>query len=199
MLYIYGRDMSSPSRSRVHVSDPSALRALAHPLRLRVLGLLRTEGPQTVGALGEHLDAAPGSISYHLGTLERHGFVAQAPELARDGRERWWRASADVTSFEPVDLQQDPGQRVAGRVMRQALVQRYAADQLAYLELEETLPSAWIAGATMGDDHSWLTPSELRELSDELEAVAAKWHARGDRDRPDAAPVNIVYAAYRKP
>lgn len=190
--------MTAP-RSRVNVSDPSALRALAHPLRLRMLGVLRIDGPQTVGALGDRLDAAPGSVSYHLGTLERHGFVEQAPDLARDGRERWWRASADVTTFEPADLQHDPAQRVAGRAMRQALVQRYAADQLAYLEIEETLAPEWIAAATTGDDHAWLTPAELRAFSDELEAVAARWHARSDRERPDAAPVRVVYATYRQP
>ncbi|GAA3647338.1 winged helix-turn-helix domain-containing protein [Microbacterium marinilacus] len=187
------------SRTRVHVSDPSALRALAHPLRLRIVGSLRMEGPQPVGALSERLDAAPGSISYHLGTLERHGFVEQAPDLARDGRERWWRASAETTAFEPIDLQADPEQRVAGRAMRQAIVQRYAADELAYLEAEETLQPEWIAAATIGDDHAWLTPDELRELSDELEALAARWHERGDRDRADARPVRVIYAAFRQP
>lgn len=186
-------------RSHVHVSDPSALRALAHPLRLRLLGALRTDGPQPVGALSDRLDAAPGSISYHLGTLERHGFVEQAPELARDGRERWWRARADVTTFAPVELHRDPQQRVAARAMRQTLVQRYAADLLAYLDVEESLTDPWIAAATIGDDHAWLTASELRELSEELAAVTARWQARSDRNRPDAGPVRMIYAAYRQP
>ncbi|WP_438354129.1 ArsR/SmtB family transcription factor [Microbacterium sp. CJ88] len=186
-------------RSRIHVTDPSALRALAHPLRLRLIGILRTAGPQSVGALSERVDAAPGSISYHLGTLEKHGFVEQAPELARDGRERWWRASADSTTFDAAELQDDPTARVAGRAMRAVIVQRYAADLLAYLETEETLEPEWIAASTTGDDHAWLTASELREMSDELVALAERWHARGDRTKPGAQLSRIVYAAYRQP
>ncbi|MRH27838.1 helix-turn-helix domain-containing protein [Microbacterium sp. SYP-A9085] len=183
----------------IHVADPSALRALANPLRLQILGSLRTEGAQSVGALGGRLGAAPGSISYHLGTLARHGFVEEAPELARDGRERWWRATADTTTFTPAELQHDPAQRDAAHAMRQTFVQLYAADQLAYLETESTLDDDWIAAATMGDDMPWLTASELRELSDELVALAARWHARSDRDRPDAAPVRVIYSAFRRP
>jgi len=183
----------------VNVSDPSALRALAHPLRLRIIGTLRTDGPQSVGALSDRLDAAPGSISYHLSTLERHGFVEQAPDLARDGRERWWRASAEVTTFEPSDLQQDPARRIAARAMRQAIVQQYAADELAYLQMEETLDAAWVAAATLGDDYAWLTPEQLRELSDELKALATRWNERSNRDDPGARLIKIIYAAFRRP
>jgi len=191
--------MSENAQRGIHVDDPSALRALAHPLRLRIIGSLRTDGPQSVGALAERLDAAPGSISFHLGTLERHGFVTQAPELARDGRERWWRASADTTTFAASELQHDPARRTAAHAMRRTIVQLYAADQLAYLESEATLGDEWIGAATMGDDMPWLTVSELRELSDELEALAARWHARSDRTRPGAAPVRLIYTAFRRP
>ena len=194
-----GEPSAASPRSQIHVSDPSALRALAHPLRLKIVGALRAEGPQSVGALSDRLDAAPGSISYHLGTLEKHGLVEQAPELARDARERWWRASAETTTFDPAELLGDPAQRVAGRAMRQAIVQGYLADQLAYLEAEETLEPEWVAASTMGDDLAWLTPAELRELSDELEAVASKWHERGSRDRPDAGAVRIIYTAFHRP
>mgnify|MGYP003511088527 CR=1 FL=1 len=192
--------MTSPSpRPGVHVSDPSGLRALAHPLRLQIIGSLRVDGPQTVGMLGERLGAAPGSISFHLTTLARHGFAEKAPELARDGRERWWRATAERTTFEPADLRKDPTQWAAGKAMRQAIVQQYAAGQLAYLENEGTLDPSWIAAATMGDEAIWLTPLQLRELSDELELLASRWQSRGDRDASDAQPVHLIYAAFRRP
>ncbi|OJX70208.1 MAG: hypothetical protein BGO95_04220 [Micrococcales bacterium 73-13] len=191
--------MPESSRRRIHVEDPSALRAMAHPLRLRIVGSLRTDGPQSVGALSERLDAAPGSISYHLGTLERHGFVEQAPELARDGRERWWRASAEVTTFDAAELQRDPERRAAGRALRRTIVQRYAAEQLAYLETEETLAPEWVAAAAIGDDVAWLTPEELGELGAELAELASRWQARGDRGRAGAAPVHLVYTAFHRP
>ena len=56
-------------------------------------------GPQSVGALAEATGAASGSVSYHLVTLAKHGFVVPAPELERDGRERWWRAAHEMTSW----------------------------------------------------------------------------------------------------
>ena len=50
----------------IDLHDAGPMRALAHPLRLRILGLLRVEGPQSVGALVQATGAASGSVSYHL-------------------------------------------------------------------------------------------------------------------------------------
>ncbi|WP_243074184.1 transcriptional regulator [Microbacterium sp. SS28] len=192
--------MSEQSSREIHVEDPSALRAMAHPLRLKIIGMLRSDGPLSVGALGERLGAASGSISYHLATLEKHGFVEHAPELARDGRERWWRASAEYTSFDPAELQADPARREAGVAFRRAIVQGYAAEQLAYLESEADLPAEWIAAATQSDDLLWVTAGELQELSDELEALGRRWHDRaGDRTRAGAEPVRLIYSAFHRP
>jgi DNA-binding transcriptional ArsR family regulator len=191
--------MRETQRREIHVEDPSALRALAHPLRLKLIGLLRSDGPLTVGALGARLGAASGSISYHLATLARHGFVEPAPELAHDGRERWWRASAETTTYDPAELQRDPARRAAGLVLREAIIQRYAAEQLAYLEAEASLAPEWIEAATQGDDILWLSADHLRELSAELRALAERWHERGDRERTDAEPVRIIYSAFRRP
>ncbi|MEP7795772.1 helix-turn-helix domain-containing protein, partial [Sanguibacter sp. 25GB23B1] len=74
--------------------DTSALRALAHPARLAILGTLRVGGPATVGSLAAAHGIAAGSASYHLKTLARHGFVEEAPVASDDGtsdrRTRWW-------------------------------------------------------------------------------------------------------------
>ena len=166
----------SPERSQIDVRDPRAMRALANPLRLTLLGLLRRDGPHSVGELSELADAAPGSVSYHLSTLETFGFVEQAPELARDGRERWWRAAHAMTHYEPSALLADPESAAAGRVMRQAFLQGHLAEQLAYL-----------------------TPGELRELSDAVNALAEKWdHARHPQ-RDGTLPVRFIYATFRQP
>ena len=98
------------------------MRALANPLRLKLLGLLRRDGPHSVGELSELADAAPGSVSYHLSTLEKFGFVEQAPELARDGRERWWRAAHAMTHYTPSEMLADPESAAGGP--------RHAADVL---------------------------------------------------------------------
>jgi DNA-binding transcriptional ArsR family regulator len=186
-------------RSQIDVRDPRAMRALANPVRLRLLGLLRRDGPHSVGELSELADVAPGSVSYHLSTLEQFGFVEQAPELARDGRERWWRAAHESTHYEPSAMLADPESAVAGRIMRQTFIQGHLTEQLAYLDAEPTLPVEWVKAATAGDTIAHLTPDELRELSDEVNALAEKWERPRDPDRPDALPVRFIYATFRQP
>ena len=75
----------------LHVTEPDVLRAVAHPLRRRLLDVLRVDGPQTASLLAEHTGEAVGNVSHHVRVLQRAGLVEAAPELARDRRERWWR------------------------------------------------------------------------------------------------------------
>ena len=185
----------------VHVSDPRALRALAHPTRLRLLGELRTRGPQTVGALSELVDEAPGSISYHLGTLAKHGFVVQAPELARDRRERWWRAAHRSTTWTPLELLDDPERRAAMEVLQRTVLARYAQELEAYLHRQPTLPPEWVAAATISDAVLHLTSDQLAELREELHALARRWQERSDAGGPEAPgahDVALQYQAFRR-
>ena len=75
--------------------DIAGLRALSHPVRLRMLGLLRTEGPATATSLAQRLDLNTGATSYHLRQLAQHGFIEEDPERGT-GRDRWWRAAHDA-------------------------------------------------------------------------------------------------------
>jgi DNA-binding transcriptional ArsR family regulator len=190
--------MSTNDDSTMRLTDPRAMRALAHPLRLRLLGELRIRGPQSVGRLSELLDEAPGSISYHVGKLAQFGFVEQAPELARDKRERWWRTAHRQTSFEPLEMLADPERRAASNLLRRAVSQVYAENLDRYLEAEASLPPEWVGAAVSGDMSMHLTSAELGELRDELEALAERWRARSDRDRVGAEAVSLVYHAFRR-
>ena len=68
----------------IELTDPAALRAIAHPIRLGLVGLLRREGPLTASEAGRRLGESSGSTSYHLRQLERFGLVEEAGE--RRGR-----------------------------------------------------------------------------------------------------------------
>ncbi|KQX05637.1 MULTISPECIES: winged helix-turn-helix domain-containing protein [unclassified Leifsonia] len=183
----------------VTVSDPKSMRALAHPLRLRLLGILRVEGPRTVGQLSEVVDEAPGSVSYHLGTLAKFGFVVEAPELARDGRERWWRAAHDSTRFDMADVRDDPERLGASVAMRQMVLQHYLAEQLQALDLEAGLESDWLAATTSGDIAAYLTVDEAAELSAEVQALAERWWDRGRTPRDGTRAVRLLYAVFPRP
>jgi DNA-binding transcriptional ArsR family regulator len=183
-------------RSAIHLNDPRAMRALAHPKRLRLLGLLRTDGPATVGALSDLLDEAPGSVSFHLGKLAEHGFIVEAPELARDGRERWWRAAHDSTQWEPGELIDDPERRAASGALRQQIWRLYLERLETWLADEPSWDREWVSAATSGDQTLHLTADELAELRNELEALSARWQARGAGGRPGTEAVMIIYHAF---
>jgi DNA-binding transcriptional ArsR family regulator len=76
--------------------DPEGLKALSHPVRLRILGLLRTEGGATATTLAARLGLNSGATSYHLRQLEKAGFIVEDAERG-NGRDRWWRAAHQAT------------------------------------------------------------------------------------------------------
>ena len=65
------------------ITDAKVIAAMTHPLRQRLLAVLRLDGPSTVGVLAQRLGQAPGNISHHLKALAAAGLVEEVPELAR--------------------------------------------------------------------------------------------------------------------
>ena len=176
----------------IDLHDAGPMRALAHPLRLRILGLLRVEGPQSVGALVQATGAASGSVSYHLGTLAKHGFVVPAPELERDGRERWWRAAHEMTTMHAEDFLDDPERREASEALRRTVLESYHRELLGALDAELGLEPEWVAASDSSDGGAQLTLDEFRELTADLEAVREKWWARGREPREGARAVRWI-------
>lgn len=169
-------------KSSVSPDSPRQLRALAHPLRLRLLGELRASGPQTVGRLSDTLDESPGNVSYHLRVLVESGFVVEVPELAADARERWWRAAHDSTRID----RKDP----ATATLRHQVIDVYAAN----------LHRAIDAGDTEGGSSDVivrLTPAQLAEASAEMDALLEKWAAVAPTDGAEAA--QLIVHALRRP
>ncbi|WP_337061562.1 winged helix-turn-helix domain-containing protein [Kineococcus sp. G2] len=192
----------APPRT-VQLTDPAAMRVLAHPTRLRLLSELRTSGPASVGALARAVDEAPGSVSYHLGRLAEVGFVEEAAEHARDRRERWWRATAELTHLDPAADRADPERDAASTALRRQIVRHLAREVESHLEAEHALPAEWVAAGTQGDWVWHLTAAELAEFTAQLEALCAAWQERSDaaRDnaRDGARPVRVICSAFPRP
>ena len=93
---------------KVKQLDAAALRAVAHPLRMRIVGALRLHGPSTASGLAERLGVSSGLTSYHLRALADADFVEDDPDHPAKGRERRWRAAQDMTSWRPGDAGEDP-------------------------------------------------------------------------------------------
>ena len=140
------------------------LKALAHPLRLRLYELLTARGPATASQLAEHVDEVAGLVSYHLHQLGRHGFVEEAPELGKDGRERWWRVVPGGFSWSSADFLGDPGSRAVAESAERLLLSRQLDRLQQYSAGKDAWGPDWVDAAVGTDALFELTPDELRQL-----------------------------------
>lgn len=177
------------------------MRTLAHPTRLRLLGLLRERGPQTAALLGTAVDEASGTISYHLGKLAAAGLIEEAADQGHDGRERWWRSAHDSTHWEDVDLLDSPEDFAASAALQHTISHLYAHLHDEYIASIPTLPREWVAAGASSDRTVRLTVAELAELRAELQAVGDKWETVSEKHVPDdgSESVFVVMQAYRRP
>lgn len=157
------------------VTDPQVLKALSHPVRLRLYELLKATGPSTATQLAEHVDEAAGLVSYHLHQLAKHGYAEEAPELKQDGRERWWRVVPGGISWSSADFLDDPGSHAVADAAEQVLLARQLDRLREYRSGRAVWGSDWVDGAFATDSLFRLTPDELRQLSRELVEVIERW------------------------
>jgi DNA-binding transcriptional ArsR family regulator len=180
------------------VTDPSDLKAVAHPLRVRLLGLLRQDGPATATELAHRLGTESGSTSYHLRILARHGFVAEATAGAaprRHPRERRWQAVHLTTGWSNTGLAATDAGRQAAAMMRRRQVEVLIGDVERFESEQDRLAPAWVEAAGIGDLPVRLSPASLTELWDRFYAHLDELRAR-DADDPVAAVVSIVVAGF---
>ncbi|AXT85539.1 transcriptional regulator [Aeromicrobium sp. A1-2] len=155
------------------VEDLDTLKAVSHPLRMRLLGALRRNGPATATELGRELGESSGSTSYHLRQLERFGFVGD-DDRQSSGRERRWKALHDMTSFPHSLAQLDGGREYVDGVRRRQ-------EEL----LREGL-DAWTEprpGIGHSDYFLTLDPEDLEALERELSDVIARYTHRSGSEQ----------------
>ncbi|MET1053250.1 MAG: helix-turn-helix domain-containing protein [Mycetocola sp.] len=195
--------MSPLDPSRTTLTSATSMRVLAHPTRLRLLGLLREGGPQTAAQLGDVVDEAPGTVSYHLSKLASIDLIEPADAQSTDRRERWWRATTTVTSWEPAELLDDPDKLIASSALQKTIAQAYATRYTEYVDAMPALAPEWVAAGASSDRSLRLTVDELTAMRAELEALTGRWLQASAAHDPvagdGAEPVVLVYQAYRRP
>ncbi|HEV2999552.1 MAG TPA: helix-turn-helix domain-containing protein [Solirubrobacteraceae bacterium] len=190
-----------PGRIRA-ISESQDLRALAHPLRLKLLGALRLDGPATASHLARRFGASSGLTSYHLRALAERGFVEDDPDHAGRGRERWWRAADDAHQWvAPVGSADEPeqaGRVEATRALNREVARIYGQWLEAWALAEPDLDDAWRRVVTSFDRWLQLSPERLGALVAEIEAVLDRYEAEAE-SRTDGATerIGVVFAANR--
>ncbi|MFG3699261.1 ArsR/SmtB family transcription factor [Micromonospora sp. NPDC047620] len=186
---------ASPDALRNVRLDHRQVRVMAHPLRMRLLGALRVDGPATATALAEKLDTNTGATSYHLRQLAEAGLVAEDPDRGT-GRQRWWRAAHDISNFDPTDYDDDPDARAAVQWIQGEQVRQMAELAERWMAAAPRQSPQWRDAAGMGDMVLTIGPDRLQALGDELWQVLVRYHEETVPDEGDARSVHVFLAAF---
>ena len=148
---------STPERV---VLNSQTLKGVAHPIRLRLLGLLREDGPSTATKLAERIGQSSGVTSYHLRQLAQVGLVVDVTDQG-GGRERWWKAAHRSTTLDADQIRESP---VEGEAYMRAIASAYAERMDRWLGEMPLVPADWDEGATLSDFNLRLTAAQASEL-----------------------------------
>ena len=182
-------------RSVKRLTDPRALRALAHPTRLSLVGLLRLEGPMTATRAGELLGESSASASFHLRQLAKYGLVEEAG--GGTGRERPWKATTQFTAWPEVD--ETPDLDAARDQLTAVIANRYFEFLLSWLETRHLEPPEWQEASVFGDTMLYLTPGELAELAEAERNLVDRYFDRTEHPElrpPGARRITWLHLAF---
>jgi DNA-binding transcriptional ArsR family regulator len=162
--------------------DARGMRALAHPVRVRILGELQRGGPSTATRLSPVVGATPSVTSWHLRHLAEHGMVRDAAGHG-SGRERWWEAVSRGYRL----TAEGPGALEAGQAL-QAVMEEVDGDVVGdwHRDVEPTLPREWLELAGRSSTRVLVTLEEQRALDAAWEELLAPYVLR--KDDPASVP-----------
>lgn len=156
-------------------ADPRVLRAIAHPVRNRILLEIEATGPMRAADVARALGLPANQASFHLRQLGKYGVLEEAPDQARDRRDRVWRvASGDLLRLDLSQIDSAPGGRAALSVWaRHAGARAHQLVDAAY-----ALPRPEGTTSVIMESSVRLTREEARLLGAELDRVLDEWAAR---------------------
>ncbi|QKJ19346.1 ArsR/SmtB family transcription factor [Microbacterium hominis] len=153
------------------VLDTGALRALAHPLRVRIYDILSQYGPQTASSLAERLGESSGSTSYHLRALAKHDLIREQADRGT-GRERWWERPEGGVTFANPEAMATPAGRAATQIVMKEFLQNRNEQLLDFVSRGVSAESEmWQEGTLISTATTRLTPEQSKELGMKIMAL----------------------------
>lgn len=175
--------------------SPQQMKALTHPVRVRMLGMLRLDGPATATTLAERLGLNTGATSYHLRQLAQHGFVEEDAERG-NGRDRWWRAAHRSTTTDTLGPDEPEARDTLDAYLQSVVVVTTERLQRS-IEERAVLPDAWRDASTYSDWVVSLTPRQALRVIEQL--IAAIDDLEDEEDDDEAVPYVLQLNAYPYP
>lgn len=173
------------------VRDVNALRALAHPLRLRLIELLGVHGPATATELAERVGHSPANCSWHLRQLAAGGFIEEAE--GGTGRQRVWKFVPTGHTYGYSD--DDPDLTEAATIASAIQLEHEVGEFRQWRAAKDSEPAEWRDAAFVSQSIVWLTAAELDDLNDEIKKVYLRHiqrHFEAETRPADSRPVRLV-------
>ena len=180
----------------LRLTDPKAMRALAHPVRMALLDMIAVAGTLTATQASEALGESPANCAFHLRTLAKYGFVREAG--GGRGRERPWTRARRVISISSTE-QDNPQAAIAAGALGSIYFERWVERARRVFATSDRLPG-WENATQMNRSAVFLTAEETVEIAREFQEIINRYRGR-ERDpsqRPaDGMPVEV--AIYTSP
>lgn len=151
------------------VTDPLAIRALAHPLRLDLLDVLAAISPATAAQCSRVLGVPQANCSFHLRQLAKYGFVEDAGP-GDDRRERQWRIAEGRIRL--------PGNDAVTREMHAVYVRRAMQEMLDHIARRPDETPAWRDKGGVLGGVALLSAAEYEQVKEQLVAVLEPYFKR---------------------
>jgi DNA-binding transcriptional ArsR family regulator len=170
--------MTGKERDR-RITDLGTLKALAHPLRMKLYRGLTVARVATASQLAEQVDEAVSLVSYHLRKLAEHGLIEEAEPQSGDGRERWWQPASDGVSIRDEDFRDAPEKAAAHTAASRFFAEQRMDMYRRWLDERAHWSPEWNRTAQSSEATLRLTADELAELTKEMLALLHKYDEQG--------------------
>lgn len=151
--------------------DSGALKALAHPLRVRIFDLLSAHGAQTASSLAALLGETSGSTSYHLRMLSAQDLIREV-EGRGTSRERWWEVPQGRIDIPSPKQSMSPANRAAAQIVSSEFFRVRHETLMDYVNRPESeVPEGWEDTGLIATTLLEMTPAQMEDLKVELMAV----------------------------
>jgi DNA-binding transcriptional ArsR family regulator len=157
------------------VTDPVTLRAVAHPMRLKLIGMVGINGTLTASQAAKQLDSTPAVTAYHLRTLAKYGFVEDAGSSS--ARERPWRLTERAVSFSW------SGEDPAGQAMTRVAYAEWFEHVHRYEQYLQDYPQEVRDASSATERVLFATPEEVAELTEKIRDLLEPFEERVDPAR----------------
>lgn len=153
--------------------DAGALKALAHPLRVRIFDILSQYGPQTASSLAEQLGESSGATSYHLRALAKHELIREV-EGRGTTRERWWERPKGSIRISAPDAVRTPSGLAASQIVVTETYRQRHEQLMRYLSQSWSSDDAAEQPAELSTANTRLTREQFDDVRDRIAAIISE-------------------------